>query len=60
MTYDYLVQRYGPEGAFDMLVIIEKLARLKGEIGATMTEDERLQLAITRLNDASFGARAAN
>lgn len=52
MHYTDLVQRYGADGAYDMLLIIEKLARLQSGMDATMGEDERLQQALDRLNQS--------
>jgi hypothetical protein len=50
LQYADLVSRYGAHGAFDMLVIFEKSARLRG-VDATLTEEQRLQIALQKIEN---------
>ncbi|MGB4100563.1 MAG: hypothetical protein WBK91_01450 [Alphaproteobacteria bacterium] len=49
MTYQDLVRRYGPEMAFDLLLTIEKTAKVRDTI-ATMDEENRLKRALDALD----------
>lgn len=51
MRYADMIARYGADGAFDMLVIIEKLARTGNTAAVHMTEEERLQTAFARIGE---------
>ncbi|MDX2027202.1 MAG: hypothetical protein SFW62_01050 [Alphaproteobacteria bacterium] len=53
MTYQDLVARYGNSLAFDLLLTIEKLARVKLDIHQH-DEDVRLQKALDALNRINF------
>ncbi len=46
ITYHDLVDRYGKDMAFDLLVTIEKMAQIKHDIAADGDEDTRLQHAL--------------
>jgi hypothetical protein len=50
MTYHDLVARYGKDMAFDLLVTIEKMAKIKHDIAAESDEEARLQLALAMLD----------
>ena len=50
MTYHDLVTRYGRDMAFDLLVTIEKMAKIKHDIAAEGDEEARLQLALAMLD----------
>ncbi|MDX2028385.1 MAG: hypothetical protein SFW62_07095 [Alphaproteobacteria bacterium] len=53
ITYQDLVARYGAHLAFDLLLTIEKLAKIKMDI-QQHDEDIRLQKALNALNDINF------
>lgn len=54
VTYQDLVTRFGNLMAFDLLITIEKLARLYGNGNYYMDEDARLQKALSTLNGIDF------
>lgn len=54
MTYKKLVARYGHDMAFDLLVTIESLAKIKHDI-IEINEEIRLQRALEVLDEAEFG-----
>ena len=49
LTYNDLVTRYGEPTAFDLLLTIEKLAKVRNNI-IEMGEDARLQHALAQLD----------
>ena len=53
VTYQDLVVRYGNIQAFDLLMTIEKLARIKADI-IYLDEEERLKRALEALNAIDF------
>jgi hypothetical protein len=55
ITYHDLVERYGANMAYDLLLTFEKLARIKNEI-ISMEEEERFQKALDALNAIDFAA----
>jgi hypothetical protein len=50
MTYHDLVARYGKDMAFDLLVTIEKMAKIEHDIAAASDEETRLQHALDMLD----------
>ncbi len=59
LRYEDLVARYGEHQAFDILVTIEKLAKIQDEMAkALSTHDDRLQRAMGRLEEINFSAMA--
>ena len=52
LTYDDLVQRFGSEMAFDFLLTVEKLAKVKDN-DSTFDEEARLMKALEALNRAA-------
>ena len=59
LRYDDLVTRYGEHQAFDILLTIEKLAKIQDEMAKAMaTHDDRLQRAMGRLDAINFSAMA--
>jgi hypothetical protein len=51
-----LEKRYGKTMAYDLLLTIEKLAKIQDEIAkAVSSHDERLQRAMGRLEAINFG-----
>ncbi|MEJ0061880.1 MAG: hypothetical protein WDO70_01400 [Alphaproteobacteria bacterium] len=54
MTYKNLVDRYGQDMAFDLLITIEKMAKIRDSI--TLDEEERLQRALAVLDKAELAA----
>lgn len=57
MVYEDLVKRYGVDGAYDMLVIIEKLARIYNNVDPLMSMEERLAHAMSKLDEIDFAAQ---
>lgn len=55
ITYQDLVSRYGTAAAFDLLLSVEKLAKINSEI-INLEEDERFQKALDVLNTLDFAA----
>ena len=53
VTYQDLVVRYGNPLAFDLLLTIEKLAKVKNE-AQVFDENDRLQRALNALNEVNF------
>ncbi len=53
LTYNDLVRRYGNTQAFDLLLTIEKLARIKDYI-THMDEETRLKRALEALNNVNL------
>ncbi len=51
MTYQDLVRRYGPDMAFDLLLTIEKMAKIHDHL-AMMDEEDRLKRALDALDRA--------
>lgn len=49
-TYADLVKRYGPNMAYDLLLTIEKVARIRDQIDATVPEETRLQRAMAKID----------
>lgn len=49
MTYQNLVQRYGQNMAFDLLLTIEKMAKIRDHIAVT-DEEARLKRALDILD----------
>ena len=49
MTYQDLVQRYGQDMAFDLLLTIEKMAKIRDGL-AVIDEEERLKRALEALD----------
>lgn len=57
LRYADLVERYGENTAFDLLLTIEKLAKVQEEMAMAMaTHDERLRRAMGRLEAINFSA----
>jgi hypothetical protein len=56
MRFEDLEARYGARMAYDLLLTIEKLAKIQDEIAkAVASHDERLQRAMGRLESVNFG-----
>lgn len=55
LTYRELVTRYGMDMAFDLLLVIEKMAKIKNSIQET-DEEARLQRALQALDQANDAA----
>ena len=55
LTYNDLVTRYGQDRAFDLLLTIEKMAKVRDNIVA-MDEEARLQRALAELDKANVAA----
>lgn len=56
LRYEDLESRYGAHDAYNILLTIEKLARIQDEIAkAVASHDERLQRAMGRLESVNFG-----
>lgn len=55
ITYADLVDRYGKDLAFDWLLSIEKLAKIKADINL-IDEDTRFQRALDALDKINFAA----
>ena len=56
IRYTDLEDRYGKTMAYDILLTIEKLAKIQDEIAkAVSSHDERLQRAMGRLETINFG-----
>lgn len=49
MTYQDLVQRYGPDMAFDLLLTIEKMAKIRDQL-TVIDEEARLKRALDALD----------
>jgi|GEM_PF-2666815 len=59
LTYADLENRYGEVMAYDLLLTIERLARVQDEVAKAMSDnDERLQRAMGRLESVNFSAMA--
>lgn len=54
-TYQDLVKRYGNTQAFDLLLTIERLAKIRAAIDH-VDEDQRLKKALDALNTVDFAA----
>lgn len=50
LTYNDLVNRYGKDLAFDLLLSIEKVAKTRDDT-ASLSEDARLQKALAALDE---------
>jgi hypothetical protein len=55
ITYNDLVERYGRVMAFDLLLLVERLAKIRDDI-ATFDEETRFQRAVEALNEVDFAA----
>jgi hypothetical protein len=55
ITYNDLVTRYGSPQAFDVLLAVEKLARIRHDINL-LDEETRFQRALEALNHVDFAA----
>ncbi len=55
MTYRDLVQRYGQDMAFDLLITIEKMAKIRDNI-SVIGEEERLKRALDALDRVDSAA----
>lgn len=55
ITYQDLIARYGSTRAFDLLLTVEKLAKIKNDID-TFDEGARFERALEALNDHNFAA----
>lgn len=56
LRFTDLEERYGKTMAYDLLLTIEKLAKIQDEIAkAVSSHDERLQRAMGRLENINFG-----
>jgi hypothetical protein len=55
ITYADLVKRYGESRAFDLLLTVERLAKIKGNI-VHLDEEARLQKAFEALNQTDCAA----
>ena len=55
ITYNDLVTRYGNPQAFDLLLAVEKLARIRHDINL-LDEETRFQRALEALNQVDFAA----
>ena len=55
ITYQDLVVRYGNAAAFDLLLSVERLAKINSDI-INLEEEERFQKALQALNDMNFAA----
>jgi len=55
ITYNDLVKRYGHDMAFNLLLSVEKLAKIKNDI-ATLDEETRFQRALDALDETNFAA----
>jgi hypothetical protein len=57
LTYNDLEVRYGVPMAYDILLTIEKLAKIQDELAkAEADNDQRLQRALGRLDGIDFSA----
>ena len=57
LRYVDLEQRYGESMAYDLLLTIEKLTRIKDDMADALTDNEvRLQRAMDRLETINFSA----
>ncbi len=56
LTYNDLVRRFGSNQAFDLLLTIEKLARIKDYI-THMDEETRLKRALEALNNVNLAVQ---
>lgn len=57
ITYQDLVRRYGQPMAFDLLLSVEKLAKIRDDISAA-DEETRFQKALNALDNIDFAASA--
>jgi hypothetical protein len=57
ITYNDMVTRYGSIQAFNLLLMVEKLAKIRDEI-SLIDEETRFQRALDALNDIDFAAEA--
>ena len=55
ITYQELVERYGTAAAFDLLLVVERLAKINKEI-ISFDEEERFQKALDALNAVTAAA----
>ena len=55
VTYTDMVNRYGNTAAFDLLLSVERLAKIKDEINLA-DEETRFQRALEALNQIDFAA----
>jgi len=55
ITYKDLVDRYGNTVAFDLLLSVEKLAKIQNEM-ISLEEEDRFQVALDALNEIDFAA----
>ena len=55
LTYNDLVTRYGEAAAFNLLMIIEKMAKVRNNI-IEMDEEARLQRALAELDKNNVAA----
>lgn len=49
LHYQDLVKRYGPDMAYDLLLIVEKIAKISCVADVMLSEEERLQKALLRI-----------
>lgn len=59
VTYQDLVVRYGSPAAYDLLLSVEKIARIKDDI-SHCDEDMRFRRALDALNDINFAEAEAS
>jgi hypothetical protein len=55
ITYRDMVARFGSVQAFDLLLTVEKLAKIKNDIDA-FDEEIRFKRALEALNETNFAA----
>ena len=55
VTYNDMIKRYGNAQAFDLLLTVERLAKIKDEISLA-DEETRFQRALLALDNIDFAA----